>query len=252
MKFHVLGCGPAGLLAAHAGVTAGLEVQVHSIKMPSDIKGAQFIHQPVEGLTYPEPDFMVLFEKWGHKEVYAEKVYGDPDAPCSWDLFSGEVPAWSMIEVYQNLWEKYQGLVMDCEIRAPYIKDLLETGDIVVSSITPQGYCTKEDHLFQWQNVWINEECNVPNTTKERNVIVYNGAQDEDWYRSSMLGGFGSTEWGQKPQEVQRTSRKPLSTNCDCFLAYPDFWRIGRFGEFKKGLLVSDAYDRACEVVNAL
>lgn len=253
-EVHVLGCGPAGLLAAHAVRLAGHDPVIHSIKEPSIIKGAQFIHEPIEGMTGVDPDFIITFEKWGYPEEYAMKVYGSPDAPTSWNDFpEGEVPAWGMVQTYQKLWDTYEDLIIDTEIRAPYIKDLLESGAHVISSITPMGYCGRlEDpspHLFEWQDVWIESVHSL--TTPRDGLIVYNGNPNDRWYRSSLIQGHGSTEYGQAMPRVKR-SRKPLRTNCNCFERWPNFHRVGRFGEFKKGLLVHDAFTKARKISNAL
>ncbi len=246
---HILGCGPAGLLAAHAVSQAGFSPVIHSIKEPSHIKGAQFIHKAIPGITKASPDCMVMFEKRGAKENYALKVYGDASAPTSWDDFpAGPVKAWSMTEVYQKLWSQYEECIIDTEIREPYINDLISTGLDVFSSITPLGYCFN-GHAFEWQDVWIVNRKSFD--SKEDNAIVYNGVESDSWYRSSSIMGHDGTEYGQTPGKT-RASRKPLSTNCDCFMDQANFYRIGRFGEFRKGLLVHDAYRKVSEVLNAL
>lgn len=251
MKVNVLGCGPAGLLAAHAAAQAGHEPVIHSIKEPSIIKGAQFIHTAIPGVTADDPDCLVEFEKWGTQEGYAQKVYGVGHAPTSWDAFpEGEVPAWSMIDTYQRLWDMYDECVIDTEVRAPYIMDLILSGDPLFSSITPLGYCMEPDeHIFDWQDVWITDSPAM--SFAERNVIVYNGNLDFDWYRSSQILGHGSTEYGGRRAHV-RVSKKPLATTCTCFTEQENFHRVGRFGEFKKALLVHDAYLKALEVLDAL
>lgn len=256
MKVHVLGCGPAGLLAAHAAQQRGLDFRVHSIKVPSEIKGAQFLHQRINGITTVEPDVMVQFQKWGYPGTYAEKVYGDAEATTSWDEYpEGEIEAWGMVETYAKLWEKYEWFITDTEVRSPYIEELLheDAGSIVLSTITPQGYCTGE-HDFQWQEVWIDDVCAAPTVDTLDNVVIYNGSESEPWYRTSMIMGHGSTEYGlaNKPDHIFKRSRKPLGTDCDCLTAYDNFHRIGRFGKFEKGQLVSDAFTDTEEILDAL
>lgn len=255
MKVHILGAGPAGLLAAHAAKERALDFRIHSIKVPSDIKGAQFLHERVNGVTTVEPDVMIEFQKWGHPEGYAEKVYGDPEAPTSWDEYpEGEVAAWGMVETYAKLWEMYEWFITDTEIRAPYIDDLLAADDdsIVISTITPQGYCLRDDHEFKWQEVWIDDVCSAPTVDLLDNVVIYNGSKSEAWYRTSMIMGHGSTEYSSKPDHIHKKSRKPLGTTCDCYGTDMRFHRVGRFGKFEKGQLVSDAYNDAQEILDAL
>jgi hypothetical protein len=249
---HVLGAGPAGLLCAHEAVRAGHNVKIHSIKAPSDIKGAQFIHAPVPGITEDMECFDIQFYNVGSQRGYAEKVYGDPEAPTSWGSYAGlTVPAWSMVGVYGRLWELYSDLIVDTEVRYEYIIRLLSQREEVLSTITPQGYCQcTSDHEFVWQDVWISEFSEIDDELD--NVIFYNGDPEVAWYRSSRINGLESTEFGHGIPEIPRKSRKPLSTNCDCLLEHVRFHRLGRFGAFQKTLLVSDAMFAAREISDAL
>ena len=240
--FHVLGCGPAGLLAAHA-LADKHEVHVHSIKEPSDIRGAQFIHEQIPYATDAQPDCMVEFRKVGTKEGYADKIYGNPEHPCSWDGYDGFVPAWNMIEVYGKLWHKYEHLIHDTEIRRPYIEKLLEDeNNLVISTLHPAAYDPDAD--YEYTVVYINEDAQFT----DENVVVYNGSPDDDWYRSANIMGHGSTEVGAKG--TLRNQRgfvrrlKPLRTSSVMFDDCDRFVRVGRFGEFKKGVLVHDAYKK--------
>src|SRR5262245_15995908 len=89
IRVVVLGCGPAGLLAAHAASLYGCDVRILSIRQPSIISGAQFLHEHIPGVT-GDIDGHVLFMKAGTAGGYAKKVYGNSRIPTSWDLWEPE------------------------------------------------------------------------------------------------------------------------------------------------------------------
>lgn len=237
---HILGAGPAGLLAAWAAERAEREVQIHSIKVPSDIRGAQFLHETIPGLTDRKPDIVLDFQKVGTKAEYARKIYGNPKAPCSWDGYDGETPGWDIIAMYGRLWEHFDSRIVDAEVRYPDIEQMILASDteFVISTLNPMGYCQKE-HQFEWQRVYISEQASV----ESENTVVYNGDPEVSWYRSARIGDHGSTESGEhiEPRKFHPRS-KPLFTDCDCLEEYGAFKKTGRFGAFKKGVLVHDAY----------
>ena len=252
MKVAILGAGPVGMITAHVVEQFGHEPILYGIKEPSVINGAQYIHKALEGITPKIPDGEVTYVKRGDAEGYAYKVYGDPNAPCSWARFGGILPAWNISKHYMDLWARFESKIVDIEIRAPYIKDLLGNHDIVFSSINPLGYCMdREVHDFVWTPVVIQPDSpdgmDVP-----LNTIIYSGDPDDYWYRTSNMFGDCSTE-------LPRSARwkgprihihKPLHTTCDCFMEHEEFVRIGRYGAFKKNLLVTDAYDKVVEVLD--
>ncbi|HEY7420289.1 MAG TPA: hypothetical protein VH593_34240, partial [Ktedonobacteraceae bacterium] len=80
----VLGCGPAGLLAAHACSLNGADVRIFSLKRPSYISGAQYLHQAIPGLS-GAPDGDIMITKVGTREGYAKKVYGNANKATSWE-----------------------------------------------------------------------------------------------------------------------------------------------------------------------
>jgi len=250
MKIAVLGAGPVGLLAVHAShlYLEEPEISVYSIMEMSRMPGAQYLHSDIPELTTSEPDGHITYSKLGSRDGYAEKVYGDFAAPCSWDRFEGTVPAWSLQEAYSELWKRYSNTIWDGEIRAELIEKVVEDNDIVFSSINPLGYCVKPDeHEFHWQQVYTREECpqEVPNGT-----IIYSGDPDDDWYRTANLFSHQSAEYPEKFTGGGKRVRKPLSTTCTCFA--DDMHRIGRYGVFESELLVDDAFEQVCEVLDAV
>lgn len=109
----IIGCGPAGLLAAHAAVLCDYAPTVLAARVePSPTAPAVFIHRPIPDLCSAEPDAVVRFVKRGTSHGYAQKVYGDPEHPTSWEKFGAEaMPAWALAPVYGELWHLYSGAV---------------------------------------------------------------------------------------------------------------------------------------------
>jgi hypothetical protein len=255
-KAAVLGCGPAGLLAAHALYREhDIEPSIYAKGPRSEIHGAQYLHVPVPGLTQREPDAMLTFQHWGVCEEYAMKVYGDAAAPCSWRAFGDEVPIWSMQRIYGELWMLYKDLITFVNLTSPELAMIEDTHDLIVSTVPAHVLCLRQEHNFEQANVWVTD------SAQERvpfNGIVLNGIYDDPWYRSSDVLGYRSTEWpgtlfDYQIAELDAGARvrvtKPLRTNCTC---RPQIVRAGRFGEWKKGVLVHHAYDKVREVLNAV
>lgn len=259
MRVAILGCGPAGLLAAHAAVERGHQATIFSLLAKSPIPGAQYVHEPIPGITREEPDGMLTYLKMGTREGYAEKLYGDRDAPVSWDRFKeGEHPAWSMEFAYERLWQlyverTYEAIeLFDVRIDADDIDRMANNKfAVVLSSIPAKALCYNTEHRFQGQRVFI---ANHP-VVYSPELIIYSGRPRDSWYRSSTIFGHTSTEWpeSRKPESIHGwRGEKPISTDCDCHLEHASFFRIGRFGQWEKQVLVSDAYHRAHAVMREI
>ena len=217
----ILGCGPAGLLAAHAAALTGQDFIIYSKKQKSRIGGAQFLHVQIPGITLEQPDTYLDFIHIGTKRGYAMKVYGDPEADVSWGSYpDGYHPAWNMRAAYDRLWDLYEDVIDDQEVTPSFVHDALAGGDFIISSIPPMAYCIRPDHhFFRSQRVWITQGATTPD-----NSVMYNGAPDAKWYRASCIFEHASTEW----PFIQAGSvevNKPLHTNCDC---WPGIKRVGR------------------------
>jgi hypothetical protein len=247
VKVAILGCGPAGLIAAEELSTLGHSVNIYSRANKSNIAGAQFIHERLGWYCNKEPDYHVWVEKHGTREGYAENVYGDPKAETSWDNFKvGKMPAWDMRATYDRLWSAWEGRVIDAIIDPFMVDALLEYNDMIFSSVPLTAICRERElHTFQRQPVIIvqgHNEASMPG----QQIMHYNGlppTQDGPlWYRFSSFNGHQSWEYNLwrgeaiEPRggwEIVKIN-KPLRTNCDCF---DDVIRIGRYGCWDKKIL---------------
>jgi hypothetical protein len=262
----VLGCGPSGLMAAHAAKKLGHDVTIYSVKEKSPILGGQYLHVGVTGITGEASN--VTYIKVGDTEGYSSKVYGKPDVPC-FRFPAGEYPAWSLTEAYNNLWGIWEDAINGGPISADDIEEYCAGFDIVLCTIPRKFLCYKGDHRFFKQDIVVAQNGTLINPLME-NVVLYSGRSRDAWYRTSNLFGHHTTEWSAaargwdmrqllkhfkhfRPEgEEIRIERgfKPLGTDCDCHTEFENFHRLGRFGQWNHGVLVSDALSEAETICN--
>jgi hypothetical protein len=242
----IIGCGPAGLMAAHAAVESGREPIIYSPKVKSTIFGAMFLHRSIPGITPDEPELNIRIRKIGSKEGYARKVYGSPYHPVSWDKFeSGGLPAWSLGRAYDKLWEMYNDLIIDQEIKHWDVWSMQQNLLVLCTAPAPK-LCRNPNHEFRGQKIWVLVE-NDPR--EKRPEMVYDGRDNYDWYRYSHINGTKAWEYS-KPVPLYRhhiyrevlEGVKPLGNDCDC---HPGLIRLGRFGKWEKDILTHHAYEEA-------
>lgn len=245
----ILGSGPAGLLAAHAVALRGQPFAIFSEGKPSKIGGAQFLHSAIPNLTAEQPDFHVIFKLKGEASEYRRKVYGDaPGVPfvSMEGLTDGQVqPAWDLRTAYEQLFDGPMGRSVEgnkVTVSAKWLWDHQFDFSSIISSIPLNVLCLNPQHVFSFQTILISTD---DISFVGVNEIVYNGEPSPSWYRASNINGHCGTEWSTNtpkpplPNLIQ--VKKPVWTNCDC---YPQMIRVGRYGEWKKGVLVDDAFKK--------
>lgn len=255
----VLGCGPAGLMAAHALARADKDFTIYSVKEQSPIGGAQYLHKPIIGATPDStPDASITFLKVGDYRVYSEKVYQQRYGNSSWGNYSNHpmgVSAWSLSKTYDRLWEMYAEKIEHQEIVPNVLDAIAKEHERVISTI-PRLHTCKVEHEFRRAEIWLTRGtfCKVHNT------ILYNGLQGEPWCRTSYLFGEGWTEWPHRSfHEAKRETQirgvelpflgiKPLFTDCDCWKDEGVIFQ-GRFGQHRRGVLVHEAFENVEEMI---
>lgn len=256
-KVLVLGCGPAGLLSAQAAWEAGAKVKIASRRVKSIMPGAQYLHARVPGMKV-EPDGYLEYIKIGTAEGYAQKVYGDPSHPVSWNSINAAEgvrhPAWRIGAFYDYLWGEWSAEIMDGEVDATNLASLCRLYDLVISTIPAIALCRNPTHNFHGQKVWILPE--LVSACPE-NTIIYSGHPAYSWYRTSMIFGHPSTEWSRMPSGLEPihgknfwSGLKPTGTDCDC--SPGNLMRVGRFGKWDKNALVHHAHEEVSRAVLAL
>ena len=258
MKVAILGCGPAGLIAAHSAITGKHDVTILSRKRRSPMFGAMFLHAPIPGISPSRPELYIDIMKTGTKQGYAEKVYNDPMAEVSWDKFAvGVMPGWDLRTAYAELWLRYSDLIVDTQFTPESVSAIPANFDRVFTTIPASATCLEWRHSFDKAVI---DVIHGP-TQREYNQMWYDGSMYRGapaWYRYSRINGYEAWEFGEGqipktiPTEILikdlRVSRgiKPLRTTCDC---HPEIVRLGRFGQWDKHAFTHHAYE---EVRNAL
>lgn len=252
-KIAVLGCGPAGMFATHAAVGMGCSVDIFSKPRKSFMRGAQYLHKPIPGLS-TDP-FKIDYRLVGSVEGYREKVYGDdPDIPVSPQSLVGVHDAWDIREAYDNAWSEYGHRVRDLDVASfkgfEFLDDIVEKYDMVISTIPAKVMCYMEErHKFTSEKIWSTDFVKHVGAFEDKlgepipdNIVICSGEPDDWWYRQSRIQGYENTEFpiSRKPKadkvwEVE----KPVSTDCNC---WPEIRRLGRYGAWRKGVLSHEAF----------
>lgn len=265
----VLGCGPAGLAAAHAVHVAGCTVHVYSKPRKSELHGAQYLHHPIPGMTSTAPR-TVTVDLIGSHEDYRRRVYGgqaDSVPVVSTEDLPPEHDAWDIRSTYDNLWDAYSPRIIGGLIQPTWLRHMLAgtSYDVVFSTVPAPVLCTTDEHVFNARLVRALGDAvgrgearasALVNVADEH--VLCNGNGAASWYRAARVFGHTTVEWPM-PQTLEEdmglleigavSVLKPLETDCDCF---PEVTRLGRYGQWKKGVLVHHAYEEALDVCLAL
>lgn len=265
IKVAVLGCGPAGLFAAHAATMGEAEVTIFSKARKSYMRGAQYLHRPIPGLS-GDP-FAVEYALKGTVDGYRTKVYGDVgDVLVSPETLVGTAQAWDIREAYDAAWNLYGNKVVDVDFstmgdREMFLQVLIQSNDLVISTIPAPALCLRpSEHRFYSQKVWVTEnlkslgefEYDAEGVLID-NLVVCSGDPDDWWYRQSRIHGWENTEFphDKKPNFPGKVHEleKPLRHTCNC---HPRIVPAGRFGVWRKGVLSHEAFFQTAEEIVAI
>lgn len=267
MKVAILGCGPAGLLAAHAANLAGAHFNIFSKKRKSQLYGSQYLHKNIPEINRFEDHVPVKYITLGSPEEYRKKVHGKwwggHVAP---EDFQPDHLAWNIRHAYDNLWQRYARFVEDYEI--PSEEELKRHGasahtvvnydlcldeyDLVISTVPRTIWkIPGEEYIFSegWALGDAPEEGKFIPYHCDDNTIICDGTPDTAWTRLSKVFGYATVEW---PHHAPRPPLpgvarvvKPLHYKPNTQAANPtaEWLHVGRYGKFEKGVVVTDAYD---------
>lgn len=244
MKILILGCGPAGMIAAHAAVKRGHDVSIASKPRKSRMNGAQYLHAPIPDAN-KKPSFVINYQLAGEVAGYRDKVYGPmSNVEVSPESLVGQHPAWDIREAYDWLWDEYKQLVTVWDASPDRLLSRMrsERPDQVISTVPAPLLCARK-HAFESASIWATE---FAHGEIRDNTVLCQGSPQFGWYRSSRIQGHQNTEWPllYRPTPDQAMSRiwevtKPIKTDCTCF---PAVHRMGRYGKWKKGVLSHEAW----------
>jgi len=253
MNVAILGCGPAGLIAAHAcEETEGANVTIFSIKQKSVLPGAMYLHEPIPGISPVYPDNFVQYVRLGTAEGYAKKVYGDAARYTAWERYLQAYPSWNLPLVYDTLWERYEWKILETDFSNNDV-GLHNIGyefDVAISTL-PQPLICQHEHEFRSTPYYI-RTIEAPPLDKEKDIFIYNGYAHDQWYRWSIIGGICSIEYASEPPDYDESDPtwkmglKAVDNDCDC---WPRIHRLGRWARWEHGVLLHDVYKGAKEVM---
>ena len=255
IKVAVLGCGPAGLMAAHGAVAAGAtQIIILSKRRKSEMFGAQYLHEPIPGV----PDigsFTVVYKLIGTNDDYRRKVYGNNwSGAVSPESLEGQHQAWDIRRTYDWLWLRYQDGIADYALDPLSLDDALKeiNADVVINTVPRPALC-RMGHQFQGSLVWAAGDApergiTLPYNQARRNQVLCNGEPEPAWYRLSNIDGYRTVEWPRdaRPPIQAAELMKPTMTNCDC---NPTLVHAGRYGRWDKSVLSHTAYHDAHNAV---
>jgi hypothetical protein len=255
----IFGCGPSGLLVAHAAAQAGWGVAIVSVKRPSQLFGCQYLHAEIPDVPTGDP-VDVTYKLTGTPLEYAEKVYG-PDRPVlmvSPSTLVGTHPAWDIRKAYRWLWEAYSGYVVNEEVSAQEVPDIVKyyQPDLTLSTLPAPALCSDPTHRFDSVLCWAIGDApelgqKTPYTTDPFTVLC-DASKDRGYYRISNVFGYSTVEWPgwrrKPPVDNVVGFHKPLRTDCDCL---PEVVRAGRMGKWQKGVLAHETYQEAVGLFSA-
>lgn len=274
MKFAILGCGPAGLLAAHACWLNGVEFDIFSKKRKSTLYGSQYLHEAIKGVADWEEREAVKYETRGTPEEYRRKTHGKWwDGIVAPEEFETDHWAWNIRQAYDILWRAYGYMVKDYEFQPAQLgestwrhfdKMLVELKlheyDLVVSTI-PRTIWKVNGEEFIYSEGWAvgdapEEGRFVPYDCPD-NTIICDGTPETSWTRLSRVFGYTTVEWPHhvpKPP-IPGVARviKPLrySANGSDNPAN-SFLHVGRYGKWEKGVVVTDAFNEVVKKIQEM
>jgi hypothetical protein len=248
LKVIIIGCGPAGLAAAHAAVGLGAEVTIYAPGKKTPQRGPLLIQRPIPGINTDHPDGTIhQLVVGGDILDYRYKLYGDVNIGINGDVLRPHYHAWRHTETYDALWDKYSDIIVPHQVSKIEMLSMQDRADLVVTTANARAMCLKPDalpawdgqpHHFQTARVAITPYCSYPD--QPSNTIIFNADPEVPWVRSSLVFGTPVTEWLVElaPPDAMIIS-KPISTTCNC---YPHILRTGRFGAWKNEVWVDSAY----------
>lgn len=270
LKVLVLGCGPAGLMAAQGCMDAAqsrpwresVEVAVVSRKVKSPIYGCQYLHKPIPNYT-PIAVRNVSYQMRGEAFDYRHKVYGPMwDGTVSPEDLSEEHLAWDLRGTYDALWDQWEPAILNGDVDPAGLRDLATSGDIgphlIINSIPRPAIC-HAGHSFAATEIWAAGDApelgiRIPFQCPE-DLVICNGEDNPGWYRMSRVFGHTTVEWPGDIERVPVTTasrvKKPLQHQCDCWSDLP-IMHVGRYGEWAKGVLSHTAYFKSFKKIELM
>lgn len=245
----IIGCGPAGLMAALAVERNGHRPHIFSIKHKSVVHDDMFLQKPLPG--HHTPVSRINYLGLGTREGYAAKLYDDPQAPVSWDTVKwGVQDAWWLAPIYDLLWDRFKSRIRPGAVDGTVATVLTGDFPLVISTIPAIQLCQRmNEHLFVSKPVWLARSRSDHLGLGE---LVYNGDPESKWYRYSFLNGWNCWEFADLPLSADAPGTeifpgaKLISNTCDC---HPRVHRVGRWAQYQRGILNHHAFEQTTSIL---
>jgi hypothetical protein len=248
MRIAVIGCGPAGLAAAHAAVGLGTDVTVYAPKKKTPQRGPILMQRALPGINTTQPDGYIRQIVIGGSVLdYRKKLYGDVNVAINGDILAHGYPAWQVPETYDALWNLYHDLIVDITVNNRDLDDFTDMFDLVINTAPAPFFCTQR-HDFIFKEIDIVQRTSYPG--QPPNTIIFNAYADLSWVRSSRVFGAEITEYdlGDGPRDAM-IIKKPLRHNCNC---HPLVFRTGRFGNWHNETWIDSAYFDVYRIITSM
>lgn len=266
----ILGCGPSGLLVAHAAELCGWDFRIYSKKQKSPLHGAQYLHQAIPNLDCGTPQ-MIEYKLNGTPEQYRHKVYGtDWDGVVSPEDYWESHYAWDIRRAYSQLWDKYESEIAQMTLGQKFLETFGRNNywahrwDLVISTV-PRTVWDGNPANFESAKIWALGDTEMPRVDPAYRpapfTVFCEGDHRVPWYRVSNIFGYCTVEWPWRPyysndaliepwdvppHKGASIVVKPLRYTGN---AAPDFVHLGRYGAWQKGVLTSDVFYEAMKVL---
>lgn len=240
MKVAILGCGPAGLAAAHAAAGLVDQVDIYAPKEQTPQRGPIMLHRPIPGINDSQPDGYVRQIVIGGSILdYRLRLYGDINIAINGDILEPGFHTWRVPSTYDKMWELYSNFIHGWEVSPEEVDDIAKEYDLVVSTAPAPVLCRSPGwHEFRCADVAIRLQASYPD--QPPNTVIYNSYENISWVRSSRIFEAEVTEW--KPEDAPGDAfiiHKPLSTDCTC---HPTVLKTGRMGKWHNETWIDHAY----------
>jgi NADPH-dependent glutamate synthase beta chain and related oxidoreductases len=161
MRIAVIGCGPAGLAAAHAAHGLGAGVTIYSPGQKSPQRGPLVLQRPIPAISTDHPDgYIKQLVIGGSILDYRYKLYGDINISIQGDQLREGYHCWEFIKTYDKLWELYmepgagRAAHVNRMITPQELTELHYHVDLVINTAPLNKLCYRE-HGFQSKAVEI-------------------------------------------------------------------------------------------------
>lgn len=259
----IIGCGPTGLMAAHACAVSGISFRIFSKKRKSFLFGSQYLHEPIPELIEESEGRPVRYINVGTPEEYRRKTHGKWwDGIIAPEDFETEHTAWNIREAYDRLWIKYgrgvnDAVVVDGALLVDGVNWMKEIAahDLVISTV-PRNLWAVEGDEFRYSEGWALGDAPehgvfVPYDLTD-NTIICDGSAEVHYNRLSKVFGYTTVEWPAHTDMNVAADGLPKPSKFIKPLAFvpstirenqtSNWLHVGRFGAWRKAVLVTDAW----------